>query len=202
MFLEHLIYSAAIALIVGMIFMYYTGRDPSWLVMLMTIVPDIDFIISRIMLVCNCSPPFILYHGDFHNIISLLFISLVVALILSRYGMNFGDVLCCSIIGYSAHLAEDFFVYSSWYSYFYPWSLRVYGIAIIPETGNLWGIAGSQVLAVGIILLGLAICIRIYFDDTGKWTVGNWIRGYMNAGRRVKYYIVLLLLGNSEELEE
>jgi len=199
MFLEHLIYSAAIALVVGMIFMHYTGRNPSWLIILMTIFPDTDLIISRIMTACNLSYPVIINHGDFHNLISLMFFSLVAALILSRYGMKFTDVFICSAIGFIAHFLEDWFVYLDCYSFFYPWSLRVYGLAIIPETGDLLGLAGVRVLLFGVVLLALAVGVRMYFD--GKWTIQSHIMSYFDVGQRMKYYAEVLLSGNSEKLE-
>jgi len=200
MLLEHIIYSAALALVVGMIYMHYTGRNPSWLVMIMTIAPDTDFIINRIMLACNCQYPIIINHGDFHNLISMLFISLVTALILSRYTkMHFTDVLCCSMIGFAAHLAEDFVVYTAWYGYFYPWSLRVYGVAIIPETGDLFGLADVHVLIIGVLLLTLAVGVRMYFD--GGWTIRNHIMSYFDVGQRIRYFAEVLLYGNSEKLE-
>lgn len=200
MLLEHMIYSAALALVVGMIFMYYTGRNPSWLVIVMTIAPDTDFIVNRIMMACNCQYPLILNHGDFHNLISMLFFSLVAALILSRYTkMNFGDILCCSMIGFAAHLVEDFVVYTAWYSYFYPWSSRVYGVAIIPETGDLFGLADAHVLVVGVLLLTLAVGVRMYFD--GGWTIRSHIMSYFDVGQRIRYFAEVLLYGNSEKLE-
>jgi membrane-bound metal-dependent hydrolase YbcI (DUF457 family) len=200
MLLEHLIYSAALAIIVGMVYMHYTGRDPSWLVIVMTIAPDTDFIISRIMTACNFCYPVIINHGDFHNLISMLFFSLIAALILSRYTkMNFTDVLLCSMIGFAAHFIEDFLVYASWYSFWYPWSLREYGIAIIPETKDLFGLADTHVLVVGLLLLALVVGVRMYFDV--KWTIRSHIMSYFDVGLRMKYYAEVLLSGNSEKLE-
>lgn len=200
MFLEHLIYSAALAIIVGIIFMYYTRRNPSWLVIIMSVAPDSDYVINKIMLACNCSYPIIINHGDFHNLISLSFFSLVVALILYRYGkMIFSDVFICSAIGFLAHFFEDWLVYPDWYGYFYPWSLRVYGVGIIPETGDLFGAADSHILAIGMLLFILAIGIKVYFDD--RLILKNYIMNYFIIGQRVRYSIEVLLYGNSENLE-
>lgn len=201
MLLEHLVYSAALALVVGMIFMHYTGRNPSWLIVVMAVFPDLDYVINRVMLACNCYYPVILNHGDFHNIISLLFFSLVVALICFKFGMKFGDALCCSMIGFAAHLAEDFFVYPAWYGYFYPWSLRVYGFVILPETRNLWNVADSRILAVGLIVLGVAFCLKIYFDGTGKWTIRSLMKNWSGNYMVIKSNVNVLLFGNSEDLE-
>jgi len=196
-----MIYSFAVALIVGMIFMRYTGRDPSWVILVMTVVPDLDFVVNRIMRFFHLSSPFILNHGDFHNIISLIFFSLVASLILHKYSkMHFGDALLCAMIGFSCHLIEDFVVYTDWYGYFYPWTLREYGVAILPETRNFYGIADTKILSLGIILVCIAILIRMYFDKT--FTVGNWVRKYTGIGKRMKYYTEVLMSGNSEKLEK
>lgn len=198
MILEHMVYSFALAIIVGLIFVHFTGRDPSWVILVMTIVPDTDFVINRIMILCGLLKPYILNHGDFHNILSLLFFSLVAALILHKYKMPLGDALLCSMIGFSAHLAEDFIVYASWYGYLYPWSLREYGVSILPETRNLWGLADSKILALGLILVCIALFIRVYFDRT--YTIGSWIRKYTHIGQRVKYRTGMFVSGISERL--
>jgi membrane-bound metal-dependent hydrolase YbcI (DUF457 family) len=194
-----MVYSFALALIVGLIFVHYTGRDPSWVILLMTIVPDTDFVLNRIMAFCGLSSPYILNHGDFHNLLSLLFFSIVAALLLHKYGkMHFGDALLCSMIGFAAHLAEDFIVYASWYGYLYPWSLREYGVSILPETRNLYGFADSKILALGLILVCIALFIRVYFDRT--YTIGSWIRKYTHIGQRVKYHTGTFLSVVSERL--
>ena len=59
MLLEHLIYSAALALIVGIIFMHYTKRDPTWIIILMTIMPDVDYVVNKVMLAIGFNYPVI-----------------------------------------------------------------------------------------------------------------------------------------------
>jgi len=201
MLLEHLIYSAAIAIIAGMIFLRYTGRDPSWIIILMTIAPDSDYVVNIIMRWLGFSYPVIINHGDFHNFVGLTVFSLVAALILSKAGLKFSDVLVCSMIGYVAHFVEDFIVYPPAYSYLYPFSFRSYGINLIPETANLWGVAGTEVLGIGIIVFCIAVCIRMYFDGSG-WTIKNYINDGLHFGKNVKYYAEVLLSGNFEELRK
>jgi len=41
-FIEHIFYSAALAVLIGMIFSRYTGRDPSWIIIAVAFVPDVD----------------------------------------------------------------------------------------------------------------------------------------------------------------
>ena len=86
-FLEHLIYSAALAVIVGMIFSRTTGRDPSWIIIAVALVPDIDFALERIDRLPGITIPVINHHGDLHNILFLIVFSLLLAMILRWFGI-------------------------------------------------------------------------------------------------------------------
>jgi hypothetical protein len=196
MLLEHLLYSAALAILVGVIFLKYTGKDPTWLIVVMSAAPDIDYPIHMIMKAFNFSYPVMINHGDFHNILSLLFISLCVALVLSKVGMNFVHVLICSMIGYGAHFVEDFIVYPPAYAYFFPFGTNTYGINLIPETGDLI-VAGSEVLVIGLVLFCLAVGVRMYFDGAG-WTIKQYVNDWLNVGNEMRSYTEILLFGNTE----
>ncbi len=78
-FIEHLIYSAALAVIVGMLFSRLKGSDPSWIIIAVAFVPDIDFGLQAFREIPGIALPFTVLHGDFHNIIALIFFSLVIA---------------------------------------------------------------------------------------------------------------------------
>jgi uncharacterized membrane protein len=182
MLVEHLIYSAAIALLIGMIFLRYTGKDPSWIIVVMTVAPDTDYVIREIMLAFNMSGQFMIYHGSFHNIISLIYISFIVALIFSRIGVSYTSAVICSMIGMFSHFIEDFIVYPPAYAYFYPFSSIDYGINFIPETRDLV-IAGSEVLVVGLVLLVVSMCIKKYFEN--GWTISGYIDGWIKVGKQI-----------------
>jgi hypothetical protein len=166
MLLEHLIYSAALALIVGIIFMHYTKRDPTWIIILMTIMPDVDYVVNKVMLAIGFNYPVIINHGDFHNLVGLTVFCVLGALVFHKFGVRFGDALLCSIIGYLAHFLEDYIVYPPAYCYFYPFSFRDYGINLIPETANLI-VVGSEVLIPGIIIFCIALYLRKMYDGDG-----------------------------------
>jgi hypothetical protein len=189
MLLEHLIYSAALAIIVGMIFMHYTGKDPSWIILLMTIVPDVDYVLSCFIFNCTATLP--ITHGDFHNILALVFLSLCMALVLSRFNIQFTDALICSGIGFGAHLVEDALVYKYWYSYLYPLDTKTMGWGIMTETRDLFGWAGTQVLLAGIIILCLAVGIRMYCED--GWMMSKYVQNYLGVGKRVKLYVMEMI---------
>lgn len=179
MLLEHLIYSAALALIVGIFFVRYTKRDPTWIIILMTIAPDVDYVVNKAMLFAGFEFPYIINHGDFHNLVGLTIFCLLGAIIFSRFGVRFEDALICSIIGYLAHFVEDFIVYPPAYCYLYPFKYVDYGINLIPETADLV-VVGSEVLMVGVGIFSLALCIRMYTDG-GKLSLTYMMDSIISA---------------------
>jgi len=173
--IEHLIYSAALAVIVGMIFSRFTGRDPSWIIIAVAFVPDIDYVLEEIQKWDWFDVPFEIHHGDLHNILLLVVFSLLLAAFLQWFGIRFIDGLICSAIGIAAHFFEDALVYKPAYAFLWPITSHVFGIGIMQEPRNLFGIASSTVLLIGIILLALAVLVRTLIEGTGWWRV--FLRG-------------------------
>ncbi len=71
MILEHWIYSTAIAIIMGMIYYKYTGRDHLWIIIGSSYAPDMDVIADSVFKKMGITV--LIYgnhikHGDFHNI--------------------------------------------------------------------------------------------------------------------------------------
>jgi len=87
--LEHLIYSTAIAIIAGMLWYKYTGRDPSWIIIASAFAPDFDIVAGEVTrklgmnILIDGAP---IRHGDFHNIAFLLLFATVAALVLRLGG--------------------------------------------------------------------------------------------------------------------
>lgn len=73
MLIEHLIYSAALAVIVGMIYVSLTGRGPSWIIIAVAFIPDIDFGLDQLSKIPGITLSFTVRHGNFHNIMALVF---------------------------------------------------------------------------------------------------------------------------------
>jgi membrane-bound metal-dependent hydrolase YbcI (DUF457 family) len=170
MYLEHIIYSAAIAIIVGLVFLRYTGRDQAWVIIPISLIPDIDHINNIIwdwglLPVPHKLVP-IFDIGLFHNIMGVVILSIFVIAILSLVKMRFTDALIYSVIGLSAHLFEDYLVYPATYHFLYPLNTNPYGLNLIPENADM-GFAGTQVLIVGILFLSFAICLRYYLNSNG-----------------------------------
>ncbi len=175
MFIEHLIYSAALAVIVGMIFSLSTGRDPSWIIIAVAFVPDIDLPLEKFPNLSRTIFSGAIRHGDFHNILFLLGVSLLLAAIMRLFGIRFIDGFICSAIGVAAHLFEDALIANPAYAFLWPVSTQAFGIGIMQETRNLFGIASTTVLLIGIILLALAVLVRTLIEGTGWWRV--FLRG-------------------------
>ena len=181
MYIEHLVYSAAFAVIVGMFFSRYKGTDPSWIIIAVAFVPDIDLVLQALSEIYGNALPFTVQHGDFHNILALIFFSLVIASAAYAIGMWFSDAFVCAVIGIAAHFFEDALIADPAYRFFWPVSLQNHGIGIFTETPDILGIANSEVLLIGIFLLSGAICVRTFVE--GKWWWKVFLQGGIRKGK-------------------
>jgi hypothetical protein len=192
MIIEHLFYSTAIAVIAGMLFFRYTGRDTSWIIILCTYLPDLDKIIGRLLdhagftLLFQGHP---IQHGAFHTIAMMIVFGIIVAFLLHPFGVRFFDGLLFSMIGVGAHLFEDALVYPSNYMYLWPFYPEKTGLAWLSTglneesySSNFFHLANTEVLLIGIILVIIAIAIRTYAEGSG------WIRWYMPEKMYLKYF--------------
>ena len=182
MFFEHLIYSAALAVIVGMIFSRYYGRDPSWIIIAIAFVPDIDVVLQGLHRVTRRVFTVTIQHGDMHNILLLIGFSVLFALVLHLFGIRFTDGLICSAVGIAAHFIEDALVYNPAYTFFWPITRQTFGLGIMEETRNIFGIANATVLLIGIILLAGAVLLRTLIEGRGWWQV------FLKGGRTDAQY--------------
>jgi hypothetical protein len=163
---EHIFYSGAIAILIGMVFYNYTGRDSSWIIVLCAWAPDLDLF---------------LHHGAFHNIASMIIFGVILALILKSFGILFVDAFFFSVIGFGVHLLEDAMVYDVAYPFLWPFSTNNHGLELFPDVissrghyiANFFRIANTEILIAGFLFLLLAIIIRTYFEGP------TWIRWYM-----------------------
>jgi hypothetical protein len=127
MIAEHIIYSAALAILVGMVFYRSTGRDPSWIILVCAWAPDLDEIANPLLrrlgirLLLDGSP---IQLGTFHNIAFMVIFGIAVAFLLDPLGIKFFDALLFSMIGFLAHLFEDAPVYNPGSMFFWPFSFR------------------------------------------------------------------------------
>jgi len=163
---EHIFYSGAIAILIGMVFYKYTGRDSSWIIVLCAWAPDLDLF---------------LHHGAFHNIACMIIFSVFLAFILKSFGIKFFDAFFFSVIGFGVHLLEDAIVYDVAYPFLWPFSTNNKGFELFPDVissrghyiASFFRIANTEILIVGLLFLVLAIIIRTCFEGP------TWIRWYM-----------------------
>lgn len=191
MLAEHLVYSAAIAIIAGMLFFHYTGRDSSWIIILCTYFPDLDKIGDRLLNSIGFSVLFeghTIHHGTFHTIAAMLIFGVIMGLLLHPLGIRFFDAVFFTILGVGAHLAEDALVYESNYMYLWPFSREKLGLSWLPVAGaeecyhaNFFHLANTEVLLIGMIILIMAILVRTRIEGP------EWIRWYIPGALFRKY---------------
>ncbi len=184
MLAEHIIYSAALAILAGMVFYHYTGRDPSWIIIVSAWAPDLDVIANPVLRSLGFRVLFegtSIYHGTFHNIGVMIVFGVVVAFLLHPLGIKFFDALFFAIIGFGAHLVEDALVYESGYMFLWPLSSKILGIGLFPSAmdevnyiRDFFGIANTEVLIIGLVTVLVAFLIRTYYEGSS-----SWIRFYM-----------------------
>jgi hypothetical protein len=173
MLFEHLIYSTAIAIVAGMVYYRSVGRDYSWIIIASAFAPDIDMISSPLLrklgisLMLNGHP---IIHGNFHNMAVLIVYAVSVAFLLHPIGIRFADSFLFAGLGFAVHLFEDALVFNPAYSFIWPITSREFGIGLFHYSADLYGIADSGVLMVGLILVGFSVVLRTAFEGTG------WIR--------------------------
>lgn len=180
---EHLVYSAAIAIIAGMLYYRSTGRDYSWIIIACAFVPDLDKIADGILSRLGFTLLFeshTIHHGTFHNITMMLIFAIIVSFLLHPFGIPFFDSLVFSCIGFGVHLFEDALVYPVNYMYLWPLSSEKLGLDWLPVilseeayNGNFFRIANTEVLIVGLVLLVAAIIIRTRVEGP------YWVRWYL-----------------------
>jgi len=183
MLAEHIIYSTALAILVGMLFYMHTGRDSSWIIILVAFAPDIDLFANRVLTMSGFTLLFEghrITHGVFHNIAIMVMFGILVAFLLHPFRIRFLDAFFFAVIGFGAHLFEDALVYEVGYPYLWPLSSKVLGLGLLPNMineenymRNFLGIANTEVMIVGMVFLLVAIIIRTYAEGS------TWIRWYV-----------------------
>jgi hypothetical protein len=163
---EHIFYSGAIAILIGMVFYNYTGRDSSWIIVLCAWAPDLDLFLD---------------HGAFHNIAVMIIFGIFMAFILKSFGIKFFDALFFSVIGFGVHLLEDAMVFDVSYPFLWPFSTYNKGLELFPDVisgrgyyiANFFRVANTEILVAGLLFLLFAIIIRTIVEGP------TWIRWYM-----------------------
>jgi membrane-bound metal-dependent hydrolase YbcI (DUF457 family) len=192
MLAEHLVFTSAIAVLAGMISFRLTGRDSSWIVILVSYAPDLDKILDSILNWIGFTVLFeghAIHHGTFHNIAAMIIFAVTLAFFLHPFGIRFFDAFIFTVVGYGAHLFEDALVYSANYMYLWPFSREKLGLAWLPVTGSeesynadLFHLANTEVLLIAFLVLLLVMLVRTRVEGSG------WIRWYMPEKVYYKFF--------------
>lgn len=183
MIAEHFMYTAAVAVIAGMLSLRYAGRDSSWIVILVSYAPDLDKVLDAVLNFIGFTVLFeghTIHHGTFHTVAALVVFAIAMAFLLSPIGIRFFDAFIFTVVGFGAHLFEDALVYPANYMYLWPLSREKIGLAWLPVTSldgsyytNILHLANAEVLFIGSLLFITAVLIRTRAEGPG------WIRYYL-----------------------
>jgi hypothetical protein len=171
--LEHFIYTAALAVLAGMVYQRSTGRDPSWIMIVAAVAPDIDYFVDGGLRLFGFTLLFRgheISHGNFHNILVAAVFAVAVAFLLHPFGVKFVDSVVFTSLAFIAHMVEDALVYSNGYAMFWPFSGEIVGIGWLPRSRTLLHLANPETLLIGLVLLAAAVGIRCSIDGSG------WLR--------------------------
>jgi hypothetical protein len=176
MLIEHLIYSTALAIFIGMIHYRCFNRDYSWIIIVSAYVPDLDVISDSLLKKMGITV--LIYghtivHGYFHNIAILTLYAIFVAFLLHPFGFKFVDSIFFAGMGFAAHLFEDALVFKDGYYYFWPLMPQHLGIGLFNYTPNFYGFADKEVLIIGLILLVSSAILRTAYEGT------RWFANYL-----------------------
>jgi len=192
MIFEHIIYSSALAILVGMVFYKFTGRDHSWIIIVCAWAPDIvgiTIVILNNLGFTHFYRWYYIFNPILHTVAMMVIFGIIAACLLHPFGIRFFDALFFSLLGLGAHLFEDALVFKVGYPYLWPFSSQKLGIGLIPtivseETyiRDFLGIANTDVLIIGVVFFLLAILIRTWYEGF------SWIRWYMPDKMYVKFF--------------
>lgn len=166
MFIEHVIYSLAAAILVS-IFVREVQGTHLWVIMLGACAPDIDGIIDLIREPLFFTPTTLLPHMTahsryFHNIAVLLVFSVIVGVLLFRHGQPFLLSAACAGFGFATHLFEDALVYAEGGAFLWPITSEPLGIGLFPGySRDFFEVANAEVLTIGLLLLASVLLIEL-----------------------------------------
>jgi hypothetical protein len=172
MYLEHIVYSSAIALLVGLAAIRLHRRDYSWIIIVFAYAPDSDVLLSAGNWVLShffhagIRFPFQVLHSVLHTLPALIVFALFLGAIFTLFGIPFLTGFVYGSLAYGAHFFEDALVYSNpGYHFLWPIIPQEVGMAAFGTYQlNFFGVADLQVLLVGIIFLLFALAVRIYYE--------------------------------------
>ena len=176
MIIEHLFYTGALALIVGLVLsLRGVPRERAYILIVVgaSIFPDITWPVFEAAARGWITIPFMALVPDqvaLHNLAGLAIFTLVATLAATPFQLRSRYVALCCALGYGSHLLEDGLTHTTRYVLLWPFSTQHVGIPLfVPYIPDILGIADARVLAVGLVLFGLAVVARTVIQGRGWW---------------------------------
>jgi membrane-bound metal-dependent hydrolase YbcI (DUF457 family) len=181
MYIEHIVYSLAFAIVAVMLL---KPRGAGWCTLIVVVsgcMPDIDGIFDVIRHPLEFTSGFIPHMVEhsryFHTMGALLVYAILAGIVLARWqGLKFSECAFFGGAGFAAHLLEDALTYNPSSAVFWPVSPQEVGIGLLPNSRDFFSVANTEVLAVGMVLLMLAVGTSLLLNRTGwarlPWAVG------------------------------
>jgi membrane-bound metal-dependent hydrolase YbcI (DUF457 family) len=187
MFVEHVVYSLVIAIVLTL---FLDKKIAGWctlIVVTSACIPDLDGIIDLIQhpLVFSGSflPHMTIHSRYFHTMGALVIYAILAGVLLARYRrLKFPVIAIFAGIGFGAHLFEDALVYNPAEPLFWPISSEMTGLGVFPSySRDFLGVANGEVLLIGIVLLAVAIALSVALKRT-EWASMPWLNTRESQG--------------------
>lgn len=178
MIIEHLFYSGALAVVMGMIYHRFVPNDSrpyAWIIVLSSyapdLIPDVIHALSGAGIPVSILTKFLRGVGLFSYEASLVVYMIIIGLFLFFLRWNIVTSALFAGIGYGAHLAEDALIDAGHNRTFWSFLSQAMGLGSYTSYGaTFFGIASTPVLMLGIGLFLAAVGIRVALDGM------DWIR--------------------------
>jgi len=178
MYIEHIVFSLACAIVVVMLL---KPRDAGWCTLIVVVsgcIPDIDGIFDIIRnppeFTTGLIPHMAEHSRYFHTLGALFMYALFAGIVLARWqGLKFSECAFFGGAGFAMHLLEDAIVYNPSSAVFWPLSPQEVGIGLLPNARDFFSVANTEVLAIGMVLLMLAIGMSLILSRT-EWANLSW----------------------------
>jgi hypothetical protein len=185
MFIEHIFFSTALAVIVGMVTSQFFRRDHSWIIIVSSLAPDVDAYLDVVRYIGEWAGGGLFagkvyiyavfplsYHGDLHNLVGVVGYAALLAIILPQFGVPRVSAFILGAIGFGAHLFEDALVYPPGYQLLWPLTDQGVGFNVLPGLWDWYHLANEETLRIGILVAITAILIRMSVEGT-SWIAGS-----------------------------
>ncbi len=83
-------------------------------------------------------------------------------------GIRFRDSFIFASVGFAAHMFEDALVFNPAYRFLWPLSSQRFGLGVLDYSPDLFGVADSQVLVIGLFMVALCAMLRTMYEG-GDW---------------------------------